>query len=179
VFRSFTERAVTDLPPFVSEQLYLSAVREAQLAKSNPPDIEGVQARFLRCLYLFERYRINQCAEIFKDVAAKTTEIGLQSDEFWINQTWSGEISNLGPIHRQGRRKTFWCIYIMDVLLSVILEKPLFLPEAFTTPLPACVNDENIHKSDHPGFTMGAWDEHFTRLIGQPSLMFPMIAHIK
>lgn len=164
---------MADFAPIFSEQLYYSAVRETRTSKFYPLLTEGIQVRLLRCLYHLEQSRINQCVELFNDVAVQSVRIGLPRDQD-VNGSRVPSVIDI-----QTRRRTFWCIYAIDILLATIREKPLCFSEEISIPLPACVDDEELHMADGDSAASRIEYETPNELTGNPSIMFPVIAHIK
>lgn len=142
-----------------SHRLY--SLAEQQLAKeSGPIRLTSVQARLTQCYYLLTQSRINHCWRTFGTVSQLALAMGL-------NRSTSAPLDNM---ETEGRRRTFWCAYTLDVHLSVVLGRPqLFHDEDIDTELPVDIEDDSLVESQSAASASAA---------GFSTMLAPL-AHIK
>lgn len=101
-----------------SQQLYEKS-KQLLSKEPGPAQLASVQARIAMCLYLLSTYRLNECRYTFGDAVTILASLGLQKK--------ASTPDRLGLIEVESRRRTFWCAYVLDGYLSVMLGRPRLL----------------------------------------------------
>lgn len=125
-----------------SQQLYQKAKRLLN-KESGPATTASVQARIVLCLYLLSTYRLTECRYTFGNTITILTSLGLQRR--------SSTPIRLGLIEIESRRRTFWCAYVLDGYLSVMLGRPrLFRDQDIDQEYPRNFDDHDMASDEAP-----------------------------
>lgn len=110
--------------------------------ETGQPSVISVQARLALCLYLLGTFRMNECRYSFSFTATIVTSLGLHRRQ-------SSHSSRLTLLDKETRRRTFWCVYVLDGYLSVMLGRPRLLrDEDIDQPYPQNISDADLVSSD-------------------------------
>jgi hypothetical protein len=110
--------------------------------ESGSPSIASVQARLAMCLYLLSTFRMNECRFCFSFAATIVTSLGL-------HRRLSSSSTKSCLLEREMRRRTFWCVYVLDGYLSVMLGRPRsFRDEDIDQPYPQNISDVDLLSSE-------------------------------
>lgn len=111
--------------------------------ESGPASLSSVQARLALCLYLLSTFRINECRFIFSMACAILTSIGLH------RKTRAETKVDLTTIEL--RKRTFWCAYVLDGYLSVMLGCPRMLRDQdIDQHFPRNIDDQDLLSAESP-----------------------------
>ena len=111
--------------------------------ESGPAGLASIQARLAMCLYLLCTYRLTECRFSFGLVNTIVASMGLQRK--------ASTPAHLDLVEIEQRRRVFWCAYIMDGYLSVMLGRPrLFRDQDIDQPLPRNFDDADLTSSETP-----------------------------
>lgn len=106
-----------------------------------PATLVSVQARLAMCLYLLGTFRINECRFSFSFVCTILTSIGLQRKPLSSHK--------LDLVTLESRKRTFWCTYVLDGYLSVMLGQPRILHDAdIDQEYPRNIDDNDLLPSE-------------------------------
>lgn len=118
--------------------------------ESGPASLSSVQARLALCLYLLSTFRINECRFIFSMACAILTSIGLH------RKTRAETKVDLTTIEL--RKRTFWCAYVLDGYLSVMLGCPRMLRDQdIDQHFPRNIDDQDLLSAESPGRASSTW----------------------
>lgn len=78
----------------------------------------AIQARLCQCLWLLGESRIDQCWDLLGVAARYALAIGLH------RASCAHQAPVYDPITVQSSRRTFWCLYSLDIFLSIALGRP-------------------------------------------------------
>ncbi len=127
------------------------------------------------CQYLLSTFRINECRFCFSLTCTILTSIGLQRK--------SSIAHKFDLVTEESRKRTFWCTYVMDACLSVMLGRPRLLRDQdIDQPYPRNIEDQDLLSSEDPQNLplhgkMEAFIAHadLARLLGRNSdLLYPL-----
>ncbi|KAK7888287.1 hypothetical protein LTR67_009165 [Exophiala xenobiotica] len=108
-----------------------------------PATVVSVQARLAMCLYLLSTFRINECRFCFSLACTILTSIGLQRKTLNAHK--------LDLVALESRKRTFWCAYVLDDYLSVMLGRPRILHDGdIDQEYPRNVDDNDLLSSESP-----------------------------
>lgn len=96
------------------------------------------------CLYLLSTFRINECRFCFSLACTILTSIGL-------HRKTSPSHQKLGLVASEARKRTFWCAYVLDDYLSVMLGRPRILHDGdIDQEYPRNIDDHDLMSSESP-----------------------------
>ncbi len=108
-----------------------------------PATVVSVQARLAMCLYLLSTFRINECRFSFSLACTILTSIGLQRKTLNAHK--------LDLVTLESRKRTFWCAYVLDDYLSVMLGRPRILHDGdIDQEYPRNIDDNDLLSSESP-----------------------------
>lgn len=108
-----------------------------------PASLSSVQARLALCLYLLSTFRINECRFTFSMACAILTSIGLHRK--------ARSEAKVDHIIIESRKRTFWCAYVLDGYLSVMLGRPRMLRDQDIDQLyPRNIDDQDLLSAESP-----------------------------
>ena len=111
--------------------------------ESGPAELASIQARLAMCLYLLCTYRLTACRFWFGLVNTIITSMGLQRK--------SSTPAHLDLVEIESKRRAFWCSYILDGYLSVMLGRPrLFRDQDIDQPYPRNFDDADLTSLEAP-----------------------------
>ena len=123
-----------------SRQYYAKAKALLDL-EPGPAHLSSVQARLAMCLYLLSTFRITECRFCFGFTNTVLTSLGLHRR--------ASSLSKLDLVEMESRRRTFWCAYVLDGYLSVMMGRPrLFRDEDIDQPYPRNFDDQDLMSSE-------------------------------
>ena len=82
-----------------------------------PATLASIQARIAVCLYLLSTSRVNECRFVFGYTITLVTALGL-------HRRYASKRLRLNVIEAEGCKRAFWCVYVIDGYLSVMLGRP-------------------------------------------------------
>lgn len=145
----FCESSDTDYSFYADANYPLPGFADFEKAKSllnqepGPASIASVQARLAMCLYLLSTFRINESRFCFSLACTILISLGLH------RRTPSGH--KLDLVTLESRKRTFWCAYVMDDYLSVMLGRPRMLrDEDIDQPYPRNIDDQDLLSTESP-----------------------------
>lgn len=113
------------------------------IQESGPASLSSVQARLALCLHLLSTFRINECRFTLSMACAISTSIGLH------RKTRSEASIDLITIEL--RKRTFWCAYVLDGYLSVMLGCPRMLRDQdIDQEFPRNIDDQDLLSAESP-----------------------------
>jgi hypothetical protein len=122
---------------FVRSQQYFQKAKILLAQEPGPPSLASVQARLAMCLYLLSTFRFNECRYCFSLACTILTSIGLHRR--------TPATAKLDPLNVESRKRTFWCAYVLDGYLSVMLGRPRILrDEDIDQPYPRNIDDQDL-----------------------------------
>ncbi|KAK4938878.1 hypothetical protein LTR10_020785 [Elasticomyces elasticus] len=108
-----------------------------------PGTVYSVQARLAMCLYLLSTFRINECRFCFSLACTILTSIGLHRK--------TSTAQKLDLVALESRKRTFWCAYVLDDYLSVMLGRPRILHDGdIDQEYPRNIDDHDLLSSESP-----------------------------
>lgn len=108
--------------------------------ETGAPSLASVQSRLAMCLYMLSTYRMTACRFCFSLTATILTSLGLHR----VQSTKSQRIA-MDTVEAESRRRAFWCAYVLDGYLSVMLGRPRILrDDDVDQPYPRNVDDEDL-----------------------------------
>ncbi|KAL6244337.1 hypothetical protein RBB50_008579 [Rhinocladiella similis] len=120
---------------------YFDKARSLLNQEPGPATLVSVQARLAMCLYLLGTFRINECRFSFSFVCTILTSIGLQRKPLSSHK--------LDLVTLESRKRTFWCTYVLDGYLSVMLGQPRILHDAdIDQEYPRNIDDNDLLPSE-------------------------------
>lgn len=112
--------------------------------ETGPPSLASVQSRLAMCLYMLSTFRMTACRFCFSVTTTILTSLGLHR----IHSTKSGRMV-ADSVELESRRRAFWCAYVLDGYLSVMLGRPRILrDEDVDQPYPRNVDDSDLTSSE-------------------------------
>lgn len=102
-----------------------------------PPSLASIQARIGLCLYFLSTFRLNECRYTFSFAFSVATALG-------IHRRLSSS-SKVNVLEVECRKRSFWCLYILDGYLSVMLGRPRMIrDDDIDQPYPENVADVDL-----------------------------------
>ncbi|EXJ67998.1 uncharacterized protein A1O5_08613 [Cladophialophora psammophila CBS 110553] len=124
-------------------QFYFEKAKSLLNQEPGPASVTSVQARLAMCLYLLSTFRINECRFCFSLACTLLTSIGLHRK--------ISSAHRLDLVTLESRKRTFWCAYVLDDYLSVMLGRPRMLrDEDIDQPYPRNIDDQDLLSSESP-----------------------------
>ena len=112
--------------------------------ETGPPSLASVQARLAMCLYMLSTFRMTACRFCFSVTATILTSLGLHR----VHSTKSERVM-VDNVESELRRLAFWCAYVLDGYLSVMLGRPRILrDEDVDQPYPRNVDDSDLMSTE-------------------------------
>ncbi|ETI22253.1 hypothetical protein G647_06326 [Cladophialophora carrionii CBS 160.54] len=125
-------------------QFYFERAKSLLNQEPGPASLASVQSRLALCLYLLSTFRINECRYVFSLACTILTSLGLHRES-------SAASSKLDLVALESRKRTFWCAYVLDDYLSVMLGRPRMLrDEDIDQPYPRNIDDQDLLSSESP-----------------------------
>ncbi|EXJ58776.1 hypothetical protein A1O7_06206 [Cladophialophora yegresii CBS 114405] len=125
-------------------QFYFEKAKSLLNQEPGPASLASVQSRLALCLYLLSTFRINECRYVFSLACTILTSLGL-------HRRSSAASSKLDLVALESRKRTFWCAYVLDDYLSVMLGRPRMLrDEDIDQPYPRNIDDQDLLSSESP-----------------------------
>ncbi len=158
-----------------TSRLYYEKAKALLDHEPGPATLASVQARLAMCLYLLGTFRVNECRFAFTFANEILTSLGLHR-----KTSISHEMS---LIESECRKRTFWCAYILDGYLSVLLGRPRLLrDEDLDQTLPRNLDDHDLLSSESPddlplhgNLEAFVWHAELTKLMGRNNdLLYPL-----
>lgn len=123
--------------------------------ESGAPQLETVQARLNRSLYLLASSRASECWFAFGTTVQFLTALN-------IHRKWPSTMIKEGKgtyMEQELRKRTFWSVYTLDKYLSVMFGRPRLLhDDDFDQELPDEVSDQDLLIND-PNMRSGVPDD--------------------
>ncbi|KAH0844959.1 C6 transcription factor [Fonsecaea pedrosoi] len=124
-------------------QFYFEKAKSLLNQEPGPASVASVQARLAMCLYLLSTFRINECRFCFSLACTILTSIGLHRK---ISSSQKLDLVTL-----ESRKRTFWCAYVLDEYISVMLGRPRMLrDEDIDQPYPRNIDDQDLLSTESP-----------------------------
>lgn len=124
-------------PDLLRCHYYFEKAKSLLNHEPGPASVASVQARLAMCLYLLSTFRINECRFCFSLACTILTSIGLHRK--------SAAASKMDLVMFESRKRTFWCAYVLDDYLSVMLGRPRMLrDEDIDQPYPRNIDDQDL-----------------------------------
>ncbi|OCT51789.1 hypothetical protein CLCR_08038 [Cladophialophora carrionii] len=125
-------------------QFYFEKAKSLLNQEPGPASLASVQSRLALCLYLLSTFRINECRYVFSLACTILTSLGLHRKS-------SAASSEVDLVALESRKRTFWCAYVLDDYLSVMLGRPRMLrDEDIDQPYPRNIDDQDLLSSESP-----------------------------
>jgi hypothetical protein len=125
-------------------QFYFEKAKSLLSQEPGPASLASVQSRLALCLYLLSTFRINECRYVFSLACTILTSLGLHRKS-------SAASTKLDLVALESRKRTFWCAYVLDDYLSVMLGRPRMLrDEDIDQPYPRNIDDQDLLSSEPP-----------------------------
>ncbi|EXJ90432.1 hypothetical protein A1O1_03533 [Capronia coronata CBS 617.96] len=127
----------------VRSRFYFEKAKSLLNQEPGPATVVSVQARLAMCLYLLSSFRINESRFCFSLACTILTSIGLHRKTLAAHK--------LDLVTLESRKRTFWCAYVLDDYLSVMLGRPRTLrDEEIDQPYPRNIDDQDLLSSESP-----------------------------
>lgn len=142
MFRLDTEGNIrdADLKGWHESELFHDLAQQKLSREVGPPTLQSVQARFLTVLYLLCSSRANKAWFTHGTMVQLMMALGLHR-----KRGITSDGKPVDHIHTECQKRTFWCSYVVDKYLSLVLGRPRLLQdEDIDQEFPAHVNDEDI-----------------------------------
>lgn len=124
-------------PDLIRCHYYFEKAKSLLNHEPGPASVASVQARLAMCLYLLSTFRINECRFSFSLACTILTSIGLHRK--------TAAASKMDLVTFESRKRTFWCAYVLDDYLSVMLGRPRMLrDEDIDQPYPRNIDDQDL-----------------------------------
>jgi hypothetical protein len=158
-----------------TSRLYYQKAKSMLDQEPGPATLASVQARLAMCLYLLSTFRINECRFCFSFASEILKSLGLH------RKTSTSHKTDL--IESESRKRTFWCAYVLDSYLSVMLGRPrLQRDEDADQPLPQNLDDQDMLSIESPGnlplhgnLEAFVWHAELAKLMGRNNdLLYPL-----
>ncbi|RJE22533.1 Transcription factor [Aspergillus sclerotialis] len=112
--------------------------------ETGPPSLASVQSRLAMCLYMLSTFRMTACRFCFSVTITILTSLGLHR----VHSTKSERVI-VDNVESELRRRAFWCAYVLDGYLSVMLGRPRILrDEDVDQPYPRNVDDSDLMSTE-------------------------------
>ncbi|KAK5062715.1 hypothetical protein LTR84_004789 [Exophiala bonariae] len=135
--------ASADDRDFQRSAFYSERAKSLLTQESGPASLSSVQARLALCLHLLSTFRINECRFTLNMACAILTSIGL-------HRRTRNEAS-MDLITIELRKRTFWCAYVLDGYLSVMLGCPRMLRDQdIDQDFPRNIDDQDLLSAESP-----------------------------
>ncbi|KIX02565.1 uncharacterized protein Z518_08506 [Rhinocladiella mackenziei CBS 650.93] len=122
-------------------RFYFEKAKSLLNQEPGPASLASVQARLAMCLYLLSTFRINECRFCFSLACTILTSIGLHRKTPMAHK--------LDLVTLESRKRTFWCAYVLDDYLSVMLGRPRILrDEDIDQSYPRNIDDHDLLSSE-------------------------------
>ncbi|KAJ9606834.1 hypothetical protein H2200_008844 [Cladophialophora chaetospira] len=122
-------------------QYYFERAKSLLGQEPGPATVASVQSRLAMCLYLLSTFRINECRYCFSFACTILTAIGLHRN--------ATNNANMDIVSLESRKRTFWCAYVLDDYMSVMLGRPRILrDEDIDQPYPRNIDDQDLLSSE-------------------------------
>ena len=126
----------------IRSQFYFEKARSLLHQEPGPASVSSVQARLAMCLYLLSTFRINECRYCFSLACTISTSIGLHRK--------SSSNLKLDLVTLESRRRTFWCAYVLDDYMSVMLGQPRMIrDDDVDQQYPRNIDDQDLLSSEY------------------------------
>jgi hypothetical protein len=158
-----------------TSRVYYQKAKTMLDQEPGPATLASVQARLAMCLYLLSTFRINECRFCFSFASEILKSLGLH------RKTSTPLKTDL--IDSESRKRTFWCAYVLDGYLSVMLGRPrLQRDEDVDQPLPQNLDDQDMLSSElpenlplHGNLEAFIWHAGLAKLMGRNNdLLYPL-----
>ncbi|EXJ80869.1 hypothetical protein A1O3_07155 [Capronia epimyces CBS 606.96] len=127
----------------IRSRSYFDKAKALLNQEPGPATLASVQARLAVCLYLLCTFRINECRFCFSLACTISTSIGLHRK--------TSPSQKLDLVTLESRKRTFWCAYVFDNYLSVMLGRPrIFRDEDIDQQYPRNIDDQDLLSSESP-----------------------------
>ncbi|KAI1627955.1 hypothetical protein EDD37DRAFT_560252, partial [Exophiala viscosa] len=125
------------------DRYHFDKARSLLNQEPGPGIVYSVQARLAMCLYLLSTFRINECRFCFSLACTILTSIELHRK--------TPATPKLDLLTLESRKRTFWCAYVLDNYLSVMLGRPRILHDGdIDQEYPRNINDHDLLSSESP-----------------------------
>lgn len=122
-------------------RFYFERAKSLLSQEPGPATLASVQARLAMCLYLLSAFRITECRFCFSLACTIVTSLGLQRK--------APTAHKLDLVTLESRKRTFWCAYVLDDYLSIMLGRPRILrDEDIDQPYPRNIDDQDLLSSE-------------------------------
>lgn len=138
-----TDRYVTDADEGIkqSRRCFQEATRLLD-RETDPAYLASVQSRLATCLYLLSTFRMNACRFCFSFTVTIITSLG-------IHRKQSTNSHKIESVEAESRKRVFWCAYVLDGYLSVMLGRPRILhDQGVDQPYPNNIDDLDLVSSE-------------------------------
>ncbi|KAH8880848.1 hypothetical protein GQ53DRAFT_617270, partial [Thozetella sp. PMI_491] len=143
---------------------YFAAAEHQLSAEKGEICLTSVQARLAQCFYLLAQSRLNHCWTLFGITAHLSLALGIHR-----KARVDPKSPNVDYIDLECRKRTFWCVFNLNMYLSATLGRPMtFHDDDIDQEYPMCIDDSQLrHRHASP-----------PRPVGQ-SIMSAPVAHCK
>lgn len=116
--------------------MYFAYAQHLMGHEAGIPSLASAQARFLMVLYLLSSSRPNKAWFTFGVTTQLIVTLGMHRKR---------PSTGADPIEEQCRRRLFWCSYVVDKYLSIMLGRPRLLrDDDMDQEMPDCIDDERL-----------------------------------
>lgn len=139
-----SDKYVTDEHDTIRQsKLWFQKGKELLDQEMGPPSLASVQSRLAMCLYMLSTFRMNACRFCFGLTATLITTLGLHRKQS------TDSPPEIGSVEAESRKRAFWCAYVLDGYLSVMLGRPrLFRDEDVDQPYPRNIDDQDLMSTE-------------------------------
>ncbi|KAK2757278.1 hypothetical protein FQN54_004792 [Arachnomyces sp. PD_36] len=143
LYSAKTDRYVTESDEGIRQSRHcFQMAKELVDHETGPPCLASVQSRLATCLYLLSTFRMNACRFCFSFTATVLTSLGLHRKQ-------STNSPKIDSIEAESRKRVFWCAYVLDGYLSVMLGRPRILHDQdVDQPYPSNIDDLDLVSSE-------------------------------
>ena len=150
----------------ITSRAYYETAKALLDHEPGPATLASVQARLAMCLYLLGTFRVNESRFAFTFANEVLTSLGLHRKESASHK--------LSLVESESRKRTFWCAYILDGYLSVLLGRPrLIRDEDVDQKFPRNFDDQDLLSSEssddlplHGNLEAFIWHAELAKLMG-------------
>ena len=156
-------------------RLYYEQAKTMLENELGPASLASVQSRLAMCLYLLSTFKINESRFCFSFASEILTSVGLHRK--------TPKSQNMDLVELESRKRTFWCAYVLDGYLSVMLGRPRILRDEDTDqPYPRNLDDLDMLSSESPedlplhgNLEAFVWHIELAKLMGHNNdLLYPL-----
>ncbi|OQO14668.1 hypothetical protein B0A48_00049 [Cryoendolithus antarcticus] len=133
--------ATDDVTALTISDAYFQQSAKLTETETGAPHLESAQARLIQVLYLLMMSRVNQAWYIFGNLLQILSAMGMHRRD----RKRSIVDNRADYIHKQCRKRVFWCAYTLDKYLGVVLGRPRhFHDDDIDQDYPDCVNYDDM-----------------------------------